>query len=161
MRPWLAVTMAGRNRHKLIHPSSVSGGGGWGKKQGLLSLDPETRFAPPEGEDVDMLMRSLASQGHADSLHGIVSPGSWIQFLVAPGDCPEQSGPDSTPQPIVFGTSSHTEPEASTGPETSETFDFSPGFGGLSTRGIFIESTQGGTQLYSRLNIPYSRAVLR
>lgn len=61
----------------------LSGGGGWGAKQGLLSLDPETRFtaAGAEGgeEDVESFIRSFHGE---ESGGGVVAPGGWVQFMV-------------------------------------------------------------------------------
>ncbi|KAM0280748.1 hypothetical protein ACHAQH_003918 [Verticillium albo-atrum] len=65
----------------------VSGGGGWGKKQGLLSLDTETKFSLTGEEDLEAFIRSFNSRegGDGDSTFcsGIVAPGSDIQFFVS------------------------------------------------------------------------------
>lgn len=58
----------------------MSGGGGWGQKQGLLSLDPESRYSTEDQEDIDSFIRSFKGEETAGS--GIVAPGSWVQFLV-------------------------------------------------------------------------------
>ena len=59
----------------------ISGGGGWGAKQGLLSLDPqpllgEARSSPPAANDSDIahMMTGLTS---------IAEKGAWIKFFVA------------------------------------------------------------------------------
>lgn len=64
----------------------VSGGGGWGAKQGLLSLDPETTYAAPEQVDIDMFIKAFEERNSASqpSSEGIVSPGSYIMFCAEP-----------------------------------------------------------------------------
>ncbi|KAK7924485.1 hypothetical protein PG985_006539 [Apiospora marii] len=64
----------------------LSGGGGWGAKQGLLSLDPETTYAAPEQEDIDMFIKAFEERNSASqaSSEGIVTPGSYILFCAEP-----------------------------------------------------------------------------
>ncbi|KAL2270118.1 hypothetical protein VTJ83DRAFT_2302 [Remersonia thermophila] len=80
----------------------LSGGGGWGSKRGLLSLDPETRLAGRENDDAeatehDSLGSFLASLkgepsqdpdagpgGAGAGAGGIASPGMYVQFLAEP-----------------------------------------------------------------------------
>lgn len=94
----------------------VSGGGGWGKKQGLLSLDPETTFADttPHGgllpidellgsEDAGSLSEKL--QGSPDSfqrlafgddlsaLSQVASQGDFIQFFASVAPKGEKTKP--------------------------------------------------------------------
>jgi len=76
----------------------VSGGGGWGKKQGLLSLDPESNFAEAHGNPLtfDELLGSLDSATPQEeipdfpafgedisSLSQIAKPGDYVQFFVS------------------------------------------------------------------------------
>ncbi|KAK4043643.1 hypothetical protein C8A01DRAFT_43401 [Parachaetomium inaequale] len=68
-----AFIAAGCQLHKVL-----SGGGGWGPKQGLLSLDPQTEFAPDENQDLQSFMDSF----HGKNAGGIASPGSYVQFFV-------------------------------------------------------------------------------
>jgi hypothetical protein len=58
----------------------VSGGGGWGTKQGLLSLDPETTLNAEEHEDLESFIRSFKGEDAAGG-GGIVTPGSYVQFF--------------------------------------------------------------------------------
>lgn len=59
----------------------MSGGGGWGPKQGLLSLDPENTLADAIDAryDFDMVEPSDSAKIHA--LGNIAKPGSWVQFV--------------------------------------------------------------------------------
>ena len=80
----------------------MSGGGGWGKKQGLLSLDPETEFLDSADLRTLLTLPELIYTAHrgraADSSHPfeeelainelsslshIVEPGDYIQFFVS------------------------------------------------------------------------------
>lgn len=59
----------------------MSGGGGWGEKQGLLSLDPQTTYTHTDGTDLEFSGESLEEQ-QASALGNIAGPGSWIRFFV-------------------------------------------------------------------------------
>lgn len=60
----------------------LSGGGGWGIKQGLLSLDPQTAYSPSNESRYDYSEGSLDEQ-QASTLGNIAQEGAFIQFLVA------------------------------------------------------------------------------
>ncbi|KAK3953117.1 hypothetical protein QBC32DRAFT_127884 [Pseudoneurospora amorphoporcata] len=75
----------------------LSGGGGWGTKQGLLSLDPQDRDSrrktpknneakeeEDEEDDMEGLERFLRTLRGEQNVGDIASPGSWVQFFVAP-----------------------------------------------------------------------------
>ena len=75
----------------------LSGGGGYGKKQGLLSLDPDaaydlrTRTSPfGTGEDLD--------QEAKDALGQVAKPGDVIQFFIYPPDIGPMSGGGDHPK---------------------------------------------------------------
>ncbi|KAK7951124.1 uncharacterized protein PG986_006852 [Apiospora aurea] len=78
--------------HKIL-----SGGGGWGAKQGLLSLDPETTYAAPEQDDMDVFIKAFEERNNSasqSSSDGIVTPGSYMMFCAEPdrsGDVPSSS----------------------------------------------------------------------
>lgn len=64
----------------------LSGGGGWGKKAGLLSLDPVpvTDFAYGEQEQSETDASYDDPQDFASSLTSVVLDGDWIQFFILP-----------------------------------------------------------------------------
>ncbi|KAI0815859.1 hypothetical protein GGR55DRAFT_366382 [Xylaria sp. FL0064] len=63
----------------------VSGGGGWGLKQGLLSLDPETNFSlPGQDDDMEMFIKSFKERNSAEPTSGLATPGSYLLFCVEP-----------------------------------------------------------------------------
>ncbi|PGH00373.1 hypothetical protein AJ79_08225 [Helicocarpus griseus UAMH5409] len=119
--PFLAVNNGAR-LHRV-----VSGGGGWGKKQGLLSLDPEysyeTEDKPTSGQlrpvyelfethntearDQDEMMSSFLDElpgsiqfkdgQFTTDLSEIAKPGDTVQFLVAPLDNPQAASVAEAP----------------------------------------------------------------
>lgn len=61
----------------------MSGGGGYGKKQGLLSLDPQTSFHAGEGFP-SSASEENAEQQEIDLLSCVAEPGDLIQFFIVP-----------------------------------------------------------------------------
>ncbi|KAI2777351.1 hypothetical protein F4815DRAFT_297704 [Daldinia loculata] len=70
---------SGCRLHKIL-----SGGGGWGLKQGLLSLDPETSYSLPDQDDVEMFIRAFHERNNPNSSEGLVTPGSYLMFCIEP-----------------------------------------------------------------------------
>ncbi|KAI0206405.1 hypothetical protein F4808DRAFT_407166 [Astrocystis sublimbata] len=63
----------------------LSGGGGWGLKQGLLSLDPETSFSlPGQDDDIEAFIKSFEERNSAEPTSGLATPGSSLLFCVEP-----------------------------------------------------------------------------
>ncbi|KAH7363820.1 hypothetical protein BKA65DRAFT_489714 [Rhexocercosporidium sp. MPI-PUGE-AT-0058] len=60
----------------------LSGGGGWGAKQGLLSLDPQTTYSEVPEARFDFSGGSLEDQ-QTSALGNIAQEGAFIQFFVA------------------------------------------------------------------------------
>lgn len=137
----------GARLHKVL-----SGGGGWGKKAGLLSLDPDTGYAKHETPmTFDMLMASKSSD--PEELRSIVNKGDFIQFFISPTasneDVPAQSlegslssvHRDASTRSAEFGTIPSTIddiPSTQTaGTQTKDTVKvYENHFGALSERGI-------------------------
>jgi len=69
----------------------LSGGGGWGKKAGLLSLDPDTTYTTrhlrsERGWDIDLddeTSNSIVAGRANGSFGDVVSAGDWIMFFIA------------------------------------------------------------------------------
>ncbi len=64
---------------------AVSGGGGWGKKAGLLSLDPVT-IAPGSDSEYDFSSFQSDRGGineQTEALGDIAKPGSTVQFFIS------------------------------------------------------------------------------
>ncbi|KAB5580311.1 hypothetical protein GE09DRAFT_1279251 [Coniochaeta sp. 2T2.1] len=76
---------AGCRLHRVL-----SGGGGWGAKQGLLSLDPETRFETTEAEDIESFERDFMAGREGGTGGGsVVGPGDQVVFCVDAGIYPK------------------------------------------------------------------------
>ncbi|KAI9732053.1 MAG: hypothetical protein M1818_007648 [Claussenomyces sp. TS43310] len=93
---WACVTSDGTVRHDspdshadkgprttLLDTKTISGGGGWGIKAGLLSLDPETGLDQSAEAPSDLEAVGSAAAERAPSLGHVAKPGSFIQFLIA------------------------------------------------------------------------------
>ena len=127
---------------RLLTYRPVSGGGGWGLKQGLLSLDPQTRYSTPDQEDVESFIRSFKGE---DSVGGIVAPGSFVQFFVepayrlVPGSQTEGATTPEEPESasLVVGTIDNT---ANPTRDLNEIEVHRNVFGAVSAEGIFISS---------------------
>ncbi|GAO13828.1 hypothetical protein UVI_02004510 [Ustilaginoidea virens] len=132
----------------------LSGGGGWGAKKGLLSLDPrETFYAPPEEEDMERFMQAMSNSG-------LVPTDSYIQFFVS-GMAPSALTASSATG-VVFGvpTSPSSTEEAGPEPQTSLLADH---FGALSSQGIYTSPLPNAKHAFreSKLSVPGSRVFFR
>lgn len=168
----------------------VSGGGGWGKKQGLLSLDPETNFAEAHGNPlvIDELFRPSGATTSQEkpldlpvledisSLSQIAKPGDYIQFFVSVE--PEYRQNDSSAEPkdpegaisCHFGVSVVRETPHLDAAESGLSKDLAvlPSyFGALSEKAITYsqpvqnaESTDEGGECCTKLDIPGCRVTL-
>jgi hypothetical protein len=61
----------------------LSGGGGWGLKQGLISLDPEVSFRPDRRAVIEGNQIENSDSQH-DAWRDLVRPGDVIQFFAVP-----------------------------------------------------------------------------
>jgi hypothetical protein len=128
----------------------VSGGGGWGVKKGLLSLDPQkSHFALSEEEEMQSFF-----QGDGDS--SFAAPGSEVQFFASLPS--QQSKVDEKLQGFVFGVSASEEDSLAT--PDSEAADLvvrTNQFGALSNTAVYVSSKK---QKESKLSVPGSRVCL-
>ncbi|KIW03495.1 uncharacterized protein PV09_05262 [Verruconis gallopava] len=152
----------------------MSGGGGWGKKAGLLSISPAITLEPQSAElrDSHLLppyMRDV--QDINEALGSPVEPGDRIQLFIAKSDgetalCQTNhvfnkhtqivslgTIPSSTDaMPVELGLASNDEQSDGTARL------FSGYFGVLSERGIGISSmTEEGNKMKTLIDVPYSR----
>ncbi|KAJ9638918.1 hypothetical protein H2199_006779 [Coniosporium tulheliwenetii] len=75
---WTALK-EGARLHRVL-----SGGGGWGKKAGLLSLDPDSSYsASSAGVDEADLSGSNFAMNEKQALGEVSKPGDYVQFFVA------------------------------------------------------------------------------
>ncbi|KAH8890982.1 hypothetical protein GQ53DRAFT_165471 [Thozetella sp. PMI_491] len=128
----------------------LSGGGGWGAKQGLLSLDPQTRYTSPDQEDVESFIRSFRGDTSDDD-GSIIRPGSSIQFYVEPPRNLSKGEPGSVAEVSSSTLSLYvgTQDEAETPFGSEENPDAVSVtvnlFGAISSQGIYLASAANGT----------------
>ncbi|KAI0159683.1 hypothetical protein GGR57DRAFT_458330 [Xylariaceae sp. FL1272] len=123
--------------HKIL-----SGGGGWGAKQGLLSLDPETSFSlPGQDADYEMFVKSFEERNSANPTNGVVTPGSSLLFCAEPhwADAEAKTGPLLLP---AHGIGLGVTPSPDQTPaveDITDAVDVSDDhFGATSTSGLFL-----------------------
>lgn len=172
---WSAVTQGAR-LHRVL-----SGGGGWGKKAGLLSLDPDMSYNKLHQTSRDSALETMGSSEGLSALYEVAKPGEFIQFFVSPSDGNAawnartediKAPPASTRRwSLEFGTISSSIdsiPESSS-QETVEPSNpritvFRKHFGALSEGGMSIarycQSKKIGSWdavMRSKVDVPYSR----
>ncbi|EAW09807.1 uncharacterized protein ACLA_040230 [Aspergillus clavatus NRRL 1] len=144
---------AGGKLHRVM-----SGGGGWGKKQGLLSLDPETSFLDPSDRgqlssvdrlfslgDVTPAGESFASldkymmMDDLSSLSQVAEQGDYVQFFVSVEPKSEHTKLSELPDGGVtyrFGVLSDAESLTSISPAHKELIAVPHYFGALTEKAI-------------------------
>lgn len=164
----------------------VSGGGGWGKKAGLLSLDPEIGFSASAQRDalvgLDQLFDSSADAElglppflekalvgeDLSLLSQVATAGDFIQFFVSvdPSGTQDAASPSDANITYRFGMVSNTEEVSpSDAIEGTDNITVVPNsFGALSEKAIAYTQpvAQGGetSESSTKLDIPGCRVVL-
>lgn len=155
----------------------VSGGGGWGLKQGLLSLDPETTLLNSTETSHNFDSSDSVDNNQIQALGNIAKPGFWVQFLISHSITPATPletvdldtltpGSKSTIS-LSFGCTASTVddiPQSSADPSApSKEDDIQPvvsgyygHFGAMSEAGIFIRIVENGVVTGSKIDVPNS-----
>jgi len=131
----------------------VSGGGGWGKKQGLLALDSQVRFDPSGEDEMQALVRSLDPEAKQSQEKDLIRAGSSVQFFISPSKSfsSNQEPTCKDDSTVEFGVTTDANDGMQT-PALDEAMCFKPGvFGGLSCC-MFVENGQGSG--YSKVDVP-------
>ncbi|CAI4216589.1 unnamed protein product [Parascedosporium putredinis] len=145
------------------------GGGGWGKRRGRLSLDAEWASSDPAADNLDMMLSSADDAGPAILQRGVVSPGSYIQFVTAPnlGNLADPIASPSFLTSVVLGTSSSLGDGVPSKTNPGEDFACLRGhFGGLSRKHLFLtnqdatSSSQSRSRVFTQIDSPYSYITL-
>lgn len=196
-KPDLEVTDPGSSTHDRLIQSLeqggklhrvMSGGGGWGKKQGLLSLDPEVGFSGTANQD-DLIALSQVfdpdtiqldrlpsidkgiTVDDLSLLSQVAAAGDYIQFFVsveptgAQGSVSRNNDLQEEPISYHFGMvadSMELETHA-TDEDSSKVNSLPRTFGALSEKAIAYSQPIKGEMLSescTKLNIPGSRVVL-
>ncbi|KAF2181970.1 hypothetical protein K469DRAFT_475040, partial [Zopfia rhizophila CBS 207.26] len=181
---WQNVVAAAIGKGARLH-RVLSGGGGWGKRAGLLSLDPSVSYNALVSSPANEYAAGQASTNDlATALHRIVRPGESIQFFTSPTlrkpkhdmparDCwQEQGNADDRP-----GQSTRWSWELGTIPSTADSIPndllqqptpassavsvFRGCFGALAEGGMTLvqksgDSAWGGLNA-SKIDVPFSR----
>ncbi|OCL06780.1 hypothetical protein AOQ84DRAFT_389960 [Glonium stellatum] len=171
---WSAVKQGAR-LHRVL-----SGGGGWGKKAGLLSLDPDLSYKQLRETPHDSALEMSASED-LSTLHEVAKPGEFIQFFMSPTDGDKTReihtegakdvSVESRIWSLEFGTISSSidsMPESTSEGATDSSYPsirvFRKHFGALSEGGMsIIRSRQAekmgpwDTIVRSKVDVPYTR----
>lgn len=91
----LSMLEKGAELHRVL-----SGGGGWGKKAGLLSLDPVSRFANTDNGDSSNFFEGFSSEDHG-GIGEVAKPGDYIQFFAL----------EDTSDHFDYGPASYADPQ--------------------------------------------------
>ncbi|TLD20731.1 hypothetical protein PspLS_08469 [Pyricularia sp. CBS 133598] len=143
----------------------LSGGGGWGAKRGLLSLDPQTTYSSSGSEDLETFMAAFGGETTPNS---VVSPGSYIQFLVEPLQ-PSPSQETQRLPSLLLGTTPSNTVEMGKGEHNSgkQPHSLVEGhFGALSNSGIYLNlasNSNGGNHpghILTKVDAPNSYFIL-
>ncbi|KAI1806608.1 hypothetical protein F4811DRAFT_509671 [Daldinia bambusicola] len=137
MNVFSELLSSGCRLHKIL-----SGGGGWGLKQGLLSLDPETSYSLPDQEDIEMFIRAFQERNNPNSSEGLVTPGSYLMFCIEPHWTKNEIGLSREISPttaIGVVQNSDTEPDSAGLPDQVDVIDGH--FGVVSKTGLFLKAT--------------------
>ncbi|KAL1585578.1 hypothetical protein WHR41_06046 [Cladosporium halotolerans] len=154
----------------------LSGGGGWGKKAGLLSLDPDVEYSTRElrqddgwqfdFDKFDGVTEEAAEAQKKRALGEIVKQGEDIMFFLAPGRerLPpfNGAGDEEAPLSLSFGTipsSIDDVPKGTANPSPEKTIRHVPGFFGmLSEGGMAMTTYNRELTNQTKLDVPFGRA---
>ncbi|RDL36790.1 uncharacterized protein BP5553_06142 [Venustampulla echinocandica] len=142
----------------------LSGGGGWGNKQGLLSLDPQTTYYGKNHVPLEFSHRTMEEQ-QTSALGILAEPGAFIQFFTTkPGSNEitrtQVSGSDPSVRSVVVGTI----PSPVDGiameisDDANDTIEIQGGhFGCVSQAGLYIHKDRENKEPYeTKVDLPYS-----
>lgn len=149
----------------------LSGGGGWGNKSGLLSLEPSVDYTQKKSDS----QFDLDGDDPMSFLRGIASPGDRIVFYIGIGESEVSSRAegDETPAPrddghALFGvipSSADQMPSLADGTAKhgSNVTNLSGQFGMMSETGLSIRMSGDaqGSASRSRIDVPFTRLTAR
>ncbi|KAL6240061.1 hypothetical protein BDW75DRAFT_1895 [Aspergillus navahoensis] len=168
----------------------MSGGGGWGKKQGLLSLDPEMSFGKPREEDIKPLHQLLSSDEvnsayeaapppelptfmqDLSALSQTAEPGDYVQFFASVAEQELYAGSSislcaSSGESVLccFGVMSDAEVLSSQTAKHKNLTVASNHFGALSEKAItylqpLAEAQPDMSETHTKVDVPGSRLAL-
>ena len=167
----IALT-SGARLHRVL-----SGGGGWGKKAGLLSLDPIPVAPSDLSAESDALDAFDGPGDLSDALQQVAGPGDSVQFFISPSVAPKNTLPKGTQDRALWGLELGTIPSTSDAMPVARPKDASASaspkndiavyervFGALSEGGMVVSRSfkVSGAASYalvggSTIDVPFSR----
>ncbi|KAI1470264.1 uncharacterized protein F4812DRAFT_258762 [Daldinia caldariorum] len=137
MNVFSELLSSGCRLHKIL-----SGGGGWGAKQGLLSLDQEISYSLPDQDDIELFIRAFQERNNPNSSEGLVRPGSYLMFCIEPHWPKNEIGLSREISPTTtIGVVQNSDQELDSA-ELSDKVDVIDGhFGVASKTGLFLKAT--------------------
>ncbi|RYP68905.1 hypothetical protein DL770_008363 [Monosporascus sp. CRB-9-2] len=129
------LTSSGCRLHKIL-----SGGGGWGLKQGLLSLDPETSYTQPEQEDIEMFIKAFQERNSTNPSEGLVTQGSYVLFCIEPYLTEENMQSRRITPTISLSVAPNNDEGVALRDGTEEVEICDDHFGAASTAGLFLRT---------------------
>ncbi|KAI1108871.1 hypothetical protein F5Y14DRAFT_434449 [Nemania sp. NC0429] len=140
MKLFSELLSSGCRLHKIL-----SGGGGWGAKQGLLSLDPETSLSlPGQDDDMEMFIRSFEERNSAEPTSGLATPGSSLLFCVEPRTTNAETLSNQVSAPaktaLSFGVTRSSEYTRGPSPRPEPIEIIDDHFGISSATGLFLQT---------------------
>ncbi len=124
----------------------MSGGGGWGAKQGLLSLDPETSYAQSEQDDIEGFIKAFQERNSASPSEGIIIPGSYIIFCIEPHSTEEDMRSHRISPTICLGVAPTNNEGVALSDEPDQVKITEDHFGAASTAGLFLRMISGANE---------------
>ncbi|KAL2815560.1 hypothetical protein BJX63DRAFT_162064 [Aspergillus granulosus] len=171
---------AGAKLHRVM-----SGGGGWGKKQGLLSLDPEVSFETSGQKDIAALDDIFSGNAQASTdgvtippespialedlstLSQAAKPGNYVQFFASIEQDQSPSSQDNAPTSSKesiwynFGVVSDAEALPSQTEQEKELRVVPSYFGALSENAItYLQPVDKASESRTKIDVPGSRVAL-
>lgn len=137
----------------------VSGGGGWGSKQGLLSLDPDTSYSAAGEGDVESFIRAFRERNKPGATEGVVVPGSCLLFCTEPQWAENDATASGSPHEamMTFGVAPADDEEQRPARVSHPVEVIANHFGAASQSGIYLGmSPQGSPGARRRLGLPDS-----
>lgn len=118
----------------------MSGGGGWGLKQGLLSLDPETSYAQPEQDDIELFIKAFQERKSSNPSDGIITLGSYVLFCIEPYLTEENMQSHRIPPTISLSVAPTNDEGVALREGIKEIELCEDHFGAASTAGLFLRT---------------------
>lgn len=175
-RFWQALLAGGR------FIKVLSGGGGWGKKAGLLSFDPDTSYSTreirsEEGWDFSLDSEEALQICQKRALGEVVKEGEIVAFFIARSENPDTAAKQgfvengelqANEASVIFGSipssvergSPISSISRSGGKEEPSAQHFRGCFGALSEGGMAVTVTKGSVSLtQTKMDMPFGRLV--